>query len=89
MSNITRFGRRVPFVPISYIGMKVRTFLDVMSQFGYIPMPRTAREILDFFSLLFGSDAYMTVKRGTHGWWMDQHMISQRLAEWTIKTVDR
>ena len=39
-SLIEKWGKSIPYATLSYVGMKVRTWMDVMTRFGNLTMPR-------------------------------------------------
>jgi len=70
--------------PLSYIGMKIRTWHSVMTQSGLLLMPNTTGEIVKYFGGMFHDN----VTHGGPGWGIDQVMISLRLHQWKIKNED-
>ena len=79
-------GVQVIHAPLSYVGMNIRTWYDVMTQSGSLAMPNTTAEIIDYF----GADFRYRVTHGGPGWHLDQQTISLRLHQWkAIKGNER
>ena len=66
--------------PLSYVGMSIRTWYDIMTQSGSLPMPNTTDEIVNYFGDSFRDN----VTHGGRGWGIDQVMISLRLHQWRL-----
>ncbi|KAK2147391.1 hypothetical protein LSH36_555g01005 [Paralvinella palmiformis] len=65
-------------VPLSYVGMRIRTWRSVMTQSGLVPMPSTISEMVAYF----GDKYFLNVTYDGPGWYSDQIMISLRLHQW-------
>ena len=74
-------GVQVTHAPLSYVGMNVRTWYDVMTQSGSLAMPNTTAEIIKYF----GRQFHYNVTHGGRGWSLDQRTISLRIHQWKLK----
>jgi len=88
IGTITVAGNKVPHIPLSYIGMKTKTWRDVMTRSGMIEMPKSPEEIIDYFFDVFGNESLVTVTHGGVGWYMDQCMISLRINQWMSRQAN-
>ncbi|KAK2151894.1 hypothetical protein LSH36_347g03022, partial [Paralvinella palmiformis] len=71
--------------PLSYVGMKVKTWIEVMSHFGLYTMPKTPEDTISYFAAVYGKSSCEDVLRGGQGWFIDQAMISLRIEQWKRK----
>ncbi|KAK2151895.1 hypothetical protein LSH36_347g03009 [Paralvinella palmiformis] len=71
--------------PLSFVGMRVKTWIEVMSYFGLFAMPRTSKQLILYFDSVFGKSSCEGVLHGGQGWFIDQGMISRRIQEWKIE----
>lgn len=69
--------------PMSNIGATVSVWKEVMNENHSIA--NNANSILDYFAEIFGDMARNEVIVGRESWYMDQQMVSIRLAEWMDK----
>ena len=77
-------GRSYPMLPIGNIGMRVSTWRAVVRRRGFVPV--SVPEIVTYFSREFGKQATSAIKKGENfGWYMDQHMISILITEWSAR----
>ena len=74
--------------PISYIGMKVNTWRDVMTRSGQLRLPRTTTDIMDYVKGIFGAGCCIgrLVRHSGEDWGVDQSTISLRLYEWKLES---
>ena len=82
MGTIRVTGVDVTHIPLSYVGMRVATWLDVMSHSGRLKLPTTSDHIVDFYTSLFGEKCCDDVKHGGPGWNTDEDLISLRIHQW-------
>ena len=84
-------GREI-FMPLTYIGMKVKTWIEVMSVNGTLRLPRKSEEVITYLHSMFGKRCCTNIRHGVGpGWGMDQHLASRRVHQWKVmnKKQDR
>ena len=76
---------------LSYIGMKVKTWIEVMSMGGDLHLPRSPGEVITYVQDVFGKGCCNNVHHAGPGWNMDQLLASRRIHEWKItnKKIDK
>jgi hypothetical protein len=67
--------------PMSNIGASVSTWLQITND-NHSIIARDAESILDYLQEVFGEMARSPVVVGQPAWYMDQHIVSIRIAEW-------
>ena len=73
------------FMPLSYIGMKVKTWIEVMSMGGTMHLPRKPEEVITYLHPMFGKRCCTNIRHGVGpGWGMDQHLASRRVHQWKV-----
>ena len=80
-------GEQVKMIPLSSIGMSVSMWRDVMNTTAHSIF--NANDIIEYLRDEFGDFVKQPVVKGENsGWYLDQHLISIRLAQW-VKTHDK
>ena len=78
-------GQIYKMLPMAYVGMNVKTWLEVTKRFNF--SPRSVDDVLNYFSREFGPFARRPVVKGHNdGWNMDQRMISILISDWIKKS---
>jgi hypothetical protein len=67
--------------PMSNIGASVSTWMQITND-NHSIIARDAESILDYLQEVFGEMARSPVVVGQPAWYMDQHIVSIRIAEW-------
>ncbi|KAK2151896.1 hypothetical protein LSH36_347g03015 [Paralvinella palmiformis] len=73
--------------PLSFVGMRVKTWIEVMSYFGLYAIPTTSKQLLWYFATAYNQASVENVQHGGYGWFMDQAMISERIQKWKLQVL--
>ena len=73
--------------PTSYVGMKVKTWKDAITQFGKHHAPKSTSEVMEYAESVFGADCCNNYEHihGGPGWFLDQKLVNIRLTQWKVK----
>ena len=76
--------RGMTAMPLSYVGMRVKTWIEVVSMGCKRHLPRTPAEVIAYLQYVFGIKMLTSVRRGGRGWGMDQELAKGRVHEWKV-----
>ena len=81
--------RGMTAMPLSYIGMRVKTWIEVVPMGCKRHLPRTPALVIAYLQYVFGIKMLTNIRRGGCGWGMDQELSKGHVHEWKVSNNKR